>query len=455
MSAALDRIGRETAAHLDEMGPELDVDHGLDRFREEVDRQRLASRRPRAFTWSVAAAVFTLLLGFSVYRSGIVAAPLDVRLERGGDANAWIEGADEAQFSDGSVVTTEPRSRWRVATTTSRGATVQLERGSLTARVVHRDDTTWRVDAGPFAIDVTGTAFTTTWDPTTQQFALTMHEGTVVLSGPRVGGELIVSAPRRVQIDLSAPMTEAGSPAAVGPKTSLGRAAENSARATESRVAEASDGDPRGDEADDPAHVVADPEDREGAANETPPSSAVSPPTALAPRPSGSSSPGATSEAASDPSPPAWRDHAAARRYGEAVAAVRALGVAAVLQGSGPADLLQLAQVARLGGAPQLARRALRRLATAHAGSVEARTARFLEGRVHFDGGRPSEAAAAFADYLRSAPSGAFAGEARVLLILALDRSGRREEARQRARRYLERNPNSPAAGRLQTFIDP
>ncbi len=392
MSRALDQLGRAVADHQDDAGRELDVDRGLNRFRTEVDRRRLNRRSP----WAFVAAAVALVVGWV----GLAwpARPLEVSLVQGADAERWIEGADEARFSDGSVVVAEAKSRWRVAERTARGATVQLERGALTARVVHREDTSWQVDAGPFAIRVTGTAFTTSWDPARQVFGLTMHEGTVVLSGPGVGGQLVVTAPEHVQIQLDRVATTAPRPTTI--------------------------------QRDAPAPPAA-------------PSATSRAMPSAAPRP-----------APSAPPVDAWREHARGRRYAEALAELRALGAAALTSAS-PADLLLIAQTARLGGDGALAQQALVALREHHPASVEARTAQFLEGRMHFDQGRHAAAVTALSGYLQAAPDGAFAGEAQLLLILALHHAGRSEEARSRARLYLQHHPTGPQADRLRSILEP
>lgn len=397
MSQTLEQLGRVVADHQDDAEGGLDVDRGLNRFRTEVDRRRLRRRSP----FALAAVALALVLG--VVGLTWPARPLEVSLVQGADAERWVEGADEARFSDGSVVVAEPKSRWRVAERTPRGATVQLERGALTARVVHRDDTSWRVDAGPFAIRVTGTAFTTTWDPAAQVFGLTMHEGTVVLSGPGVGGQLVVTAPEHVQIQLdrsltSAPQTSAPVPDFAPPPSTVPKVAP----------------------------------------------SAASRPTPRATLPVDVPSPQAD----------AWREHARNRRYVEALAELRPLSPA-LLTTASPTDLLLIAQTARLGGDGALAQQALVALRERHPTSVEARTAQFLEGRMHFDRARHAAAVSALSGYLEAAPNGAFAGEAKVLLILALHHAGRSEEARRRARLYLQHHPTGPQADRLRSILEP
>lgn len=86
-------------------------------------------------------------------------------------------------FSDGSRVSLEPKAEARVLRTTSHGATVLLERGRLAASVVHRANTEWAFDAGPYEVRVVGTAFDLAWDPRHDALTLHMTEGQVTVTG--------------------------------------------------------------------------------------------------------------------------------------------------------------------------------------------------------------------------------------------------------------------------------
>lgn len=64
--------------------------------------------------------------------------------------------------------------------------------------------------------------------------------------------------------------------------------------------------------------------------------------------------------------------------------------------------------------------------------------------------GNTAGALALVAEYHRSYPSGALSQEAEVLGIDALERQGQRDEAKRRARRFLDANPTSAHADRLR-----
>ena len=87
------------------------------------------------------------------------------------------------RFSDGSVLELTPQTRSRVLNVAPNGARVELERGVMQASVVHRADTTWAVLAGPFQVAVTGTKFTTRWEPLQRELEVIVQEGSVLVSG--------------------------------------------------------------------------------------------------------------------------------------------------------------------------------------------------------------------------------------------------------------------------------
>jgi len=86
-------------------------------------------------------------------------------------------------FSDGSEVVLVGDARGRVDATTARGARVVLEQGTTRVRVVHRQASEWHFLAGPFDVEVTGTAFDLSVDATGRAATVVMTEGSVVVRG--------------------------------------------------------------------------------------------------------------------------------------------------------------------------------------------------------------------------------------------------------------------------------
>jgi len=391
---ALERLGRRVAEHQDREGPTLDVEQGLAGVRQRLARPPVdppdASHPWRR--WVVApalAAAVAVLLVLVWPRSPVTFAIDGAPAQQLGE---WTEAEQPTtvRFSDGTEVHADVGSRWRVREVRPGGATLQLERGQLTADVRSTDDCRWEIEAGPYQIRVTGTQFTTSWDPVGETFALRMVEGVVELSGPIVGGRRTVRAPEQLRIGVRKRTlsTEEGDPSPAQPAT-------------------------------------------------TQPSAVPEPPATVA-------------SATATPERPAWVELAQQGKHAEALALLRAQDLDAVLGSESPAGLMQLAHTARLGGDPALAGRALATLRERFPTAVEATTAGFLTGKMHYDQGRFGAAARELGAYLEAAPGGAFAGEAQVLRILALHQGGQAGEARQLAQRYLKQHPQSPHANRLR-----
>jgi ferric-dicitrate binding protein FerR (iron transport regulator) len=73
------------------------------------------------------------------------------------------QGTAELRFSEGTEIELGPGSKGRVAEVTPEGARIVLGSGRLHARVVRRPKARWVVAAGPYSIEVTGTAFDVGW----------------------------------------------------------------------------------------------------------------------------------------------------------------------------------------------------------------------------------------------------------------------------------------------------
>ena len=93
--------------------------------------------------------------------------------------------ATDVSFSDGSKMSMGPHSQFDVDIAPA-AVTVRLVAGTLRAHVVHRERATWRFQAGPFDVRVTGTRFETGWDQTSRMFTLSLTEGGVVVTGPHL-----------------------------------------------------------------------------------------------------------------------------------------------------------------------------------------------------------------------------------------------------------------------------
>jgi hypothetical protein len=387
-----------------------------------VDRERsrsrlLGARRPRRWRAVPAlalAAVVLLLAGFALVRAER-SQPLAFRVgpdARSEQVGSWIAAGDAQSvpihFSDGTELTLLQQGRARILDVSASGAAVFVERGKLRAAVVPRPGGQWRLFMGPYQVRVTGTTFDVGWEPEAERFALSLLEGSVVVSGPAIEGERVVRA---------------------GESLELGRALQEAASEPVLRL-------PERDQEAEPAVA-------------TEPSAELEPSAAPARERRSAERVPERPRPALEPVAPRgldFRELARAGRYREALAASEREGFEQLCQRSNAAELMLLADVARLAGNPVLARRAYERARERFPGSDGGQAAFFL-GRLAFDERADyADAARYFQLSLSEQPDGPLAREAAGRLLEAQLLSGDGAAARAAARRYLERHGDGPHA---------
>jgi hypothetical protein len=366
-------------------------------------RRRSRARAPMvalALVGAVAAAVVLILVRM---RAG---SPIAWHVENGAvGAQGYVSisaASPSARlvFDDGSNVTLDPGSRSRVARTTAVGAEVVLEQGRARVHVSHRDATQWLVDAGPFAVRVTGTDFSVAWAPDAETLDVWMRSGRVVIRGPVLGDALALSAGQHVRARLRDEKVEID----VAPESSSARG-------------------PRGAEPG-----------LEPSANPAPGVDAI-----------------AATGPLSLPTTPVrtWSALVAAGDFARVVREAQAEDTGRALVSRPLADLRALGDAARYAGDTALADRAYVTVRARFPSSADSCTAAFLLGRVAEEQEHVSEKALRWYDaYLEEAPDGPFAGDAlgRKMLITSKSRGAApgADAARALAERYLRRFPSGP-----------
>jgi hypothetical protein len=364
---------------------------------EKMRRPSLA--RPAVMGFVFAAAVAAIALFVVRHRSP---AAIAWHVENGQvGEQGYVAIADTAPsarlvFDDGSDVTLTPGSRGRVAATTPVGAEVVLEQGRARVHVQHRDKTQWTVDAGPFAVRVTGTEFTLAWAADAGTLDVWMRSGRTVITGPGISESVALSGGQHI-----------------------------SARLHEGTVQIDSASEPDG-----PAATVAPP--TPGVDTLQIPPADVS----AAPVPSSIMAPG-----------PTWPKLVAAGDYARVVREATAEGMGHALAARPLSDLRALGDAGRYTGASDIARRAYTAVRSRFPSSGEARTAAFLLGRVAEEQDHSLTDALRWYDrYLAEAPGGAFAGDALGRKMVLVSKGQGRDAARPLADRYLSRFPGGPYA---------
>lgn len=425
----LDRLGTHVSASLEQAREKNDAASRVRaRLARGEARTRVSPMAPRirirtgALLGALAVAATLLLGSFRVWRESrrpltFVVGGANAATVSGGASNgtapAFLAAPADAElpivFSDGTHVSVAAGAHARIADVTSRGARVLVESGVVHASVVHRSDTRWLVDAGPFEVKVTGTRFDVAWQPGEQAIVVTLHEGSVVVTGCGLADGQRVSGGQQLHASCK---TGAATLEPLAPN------APNAPNALAGPPAPAT-----------PTLVVA---------------SASAEPIATA----ASSLPDAPRE--HDARAPGSSVRSTTTTAATAIAAAPAAATAAPaspLATLTASELLARANADRYAGRFDAAIESLDAVRRRFRGSEHAATAAFELGRIAFDGQRDFGAAGDwFETYLRERPSGALAREALGRAIEARQRGGDAERAEQLATRYVAMYPDGPHA---------
>ena len=349
--------------------------------------EKAPGKNRRALYGLVAVAAVAASIVLLVRRSPPLAGTVDRSASASASASAPSPN-NVLRFPDGSTVALANQSFASVEESYPQGARVRVDHGDARVTVVHRDDTRWAVEAGPYVIHVTGTAFDVGWVPGTETFHLEMVTGSVIVEGPGLGSRRLVAGENLI------------------------------IRKQDGRI------DVRGRfEAE-----VGNSDDDAGAGSE---------------KPTSSNKPGTV---AAD-GMAEFRALFHERHYEEAFNRMEQLGWTRTCETIPAADLLSVADAARLSAHSARARETYGIVRRRFPGSNTAATASFFEGRVAADQDHdwPS-AVKAFRTYLRERPNGELRELARGRLIESLVRSGDQAGARVESQTYLSLHPDGAHA---------
>jgi ferric-dicitrate binding protein FerR (iron transport regulator) len=306
-------------------------------------------------------------------------------------------------FSDGSELQIDANSVLDVDILGEHSARTRLESGRLHASVHHADQTNWVFVAGPYEVYVVGTSFDLAWQDS--EFTLTMHEGQVEVAGPdekrwtlKRGEVLNVPNPTPRQ-PVAEPETHDAPEAPPAAEPDEGPPTRQ--RASASPAAKTA----RDIETDDEHAKQADRRGR-------------------------------------------WQAMLGKGLFEDIVNDARTRGVDSVLASGSPAELAALAQAAGYSGKTALAERTWNAIRSNHSGSASARRGAFFLARLEERRGDSSDAVRWLETYLREAPNGALAVEARGrrLVLVRRMQGPTSAKARTLARDYLKRHPEGSYA---------
>ncbi len=309
-----------------------------------------------------------------------------------------------AEFTDASQIWINGGTVAAVTAVDDRGATVRMDTGSAYVKVRHKETTRWRIDAGPFTVNVTGTAFLLSWNRDRQVFDIQMDEGRVMVSGPTLSPARSVSGGQRLTVRLDDPGPDA---AAAAEEAGAPPAAVENAPGNGNRQGDGSRG-----------HRV-------------PPSPAT------------------------EKSPPAddWISLAARRLYRESFAAAEKEGFDNLCNRIDGALLLRLADVSRFAGNGPGEVRALQCVRRRFAGSTHSATAAYMLGHAAFRSRQFRDAEKWNLIYLKETPDGPLAEPALGRVMEIQHQQGRMQMARSTAGEYLRRFPDGAGADLARELV--
>jgi len=399
----------------------------------EVLRARIALRRRVVWSLTLAGVGATALAAATlvprVLHWSENAPPLAYQLEGGtlapdGHIEAPADAEPALRFADGTVIALSRATKARLASVDGRGAHVAIADGTASVNVVPKPHARWRIDAGPFVINVHGTVFSAAWHEATGRLEVKLERGSVSVEGPVTGGPIAMRAGQRLTVAMH-----------------------------QSRVLLRAIDDHEGDVADSDATTGA-------------PVAEVAPPPALAPPVSVTARATPTLAAvapASAPSRIAMRQSHPTRRWASALASGDFAFIIAdaerdlphALEASSSDDLAALADAARYRRQDDLARRALDAQRRRFQGSPRAADAAFFLGRLdEKEGAGLAHALRWYDRYLTEAPSGSYVAEALGRKMVAVRDLYGVAPARTVAEEYVRRFPRGSYAGAAQALRD-
>ena len=375
---------------------------------ERVSAHRTRHVRRRQFVAVLAAACLAPLLWIGLHPEP----RLSYRISDGllSDGNSIVgQAATSVAFSDGSQLKLTNGARARIGEVTAHGARLDLVDGEVSVDIVKAPGNAWSVQAGPYQVQVIGTAFDVRWSKELHRIEVDLHRGSVSVSGPRIDGQLRLQSGQRLTGTPDAPsvVTRSEPPALPAP-ASMGQTAK----------AEPDPGPP----------------------SDAPPVADLS----------------GTSIERRDPTaaagPMSWSRLVAQGDFQRVLDAAQKRGLDNVLASGTQTELAALADAARYGRNTQLARRALLAERKRFPGAAAARGAAFFLGGIEADGS--AAALGWYETYLAESPAGPYAPQALGRRMMLVHRRGGFAASAPLAREYLKRFAQGPYASAAHKILE-
>jgi len=380
---------------------------------ERMNAHRARDTRHRQFVAVLAAACVAALLWFGWHAEQ----RLSYRISDGSlSASNDIVGqqATSVAFSDGSRLLLTNGARARIGEVTAHGALVDLVDGQVSVDIVKATGNAWFIQAGPYQVHVTGTAFDVRWSQEKRRFDVDLHRGTVTVTGPHIQGQLHLQSGQHLTSTPDAPsiVTRAEPPAAPAIAPTPAKAGTSDSPKLAPDAAAVSDAEPTVDLS------------------------------------------GSTVEHRESPAagPMSWSRLVALGDFKRVLDAAQKRGLDNVLASGTQAELAALADAARYGRNTQLARRALLAERKRFPGAAAAHGAAFFLGGIEADGS--AAALGWYETYLAESPAGPYAPQALGRRMMLVHRRGGFAASAPLAREYLARFAQGPYASAAHKILE-
>jgi TolA-binding protein len=402
----------------------------------------------------VAAVVALVLVARGVQRG----MPVTYAVAEGAaEQDGYIRGGRDGsriEFSDGTRVDLAQGARVSVLSRGPRGARLRLEEGEARFDVVHRPHAAWSVEAGPYVVYVTGTAFDVRWSGTNEVIEVRMRAGSVQVGGPLLPERVTLRAGQHLTAKLASGELHIGDARAAAADDDDGAPARIAPPADQpsglgAAPAPALPPQPAAEPALAPERPLAPsslpaPQARPRREPPAPPGIGPAAPAAAATPSRSSTAHRATARAVPTIgfTPRTWSSAITSGNATRVVAEAEAHGLEKTLLEVDSPALVALADASRYSSRPEVAVRAFIAERQRFPNTPAAHSAAFFLGRLADDRGDVAAGLAWYKRYLSETPQGPYAAEALGRKMLAVERISGRDAARSVAAEYIERFPN-------------
>jgi TolA-binding protein len=369
-----------------------------------------ASRERLRLVWlSTCAAAATLLLfvGYRVFaaQQAITYQVVGANLTDSGVVTGGPES--RVQFSDGSLVTLDEGTQTRIGEVGPHGGLLHLDKGWARVSIAKKPKANWAVQAGPYTVRVTGTAFDVNWSVSEQRFEIAMRTGSVVITGPLTPNGVALRAGERMIADRKLVVEKPGTELiARGDKQFPNSAAADSAGA-----------------------AIISPESlptESDSANES------------------------HAKKAEAPRGASWRQLVASGNFNTVIEEALRRGLGRTLASASLEDLSALADAARYARRTDIGREALLAQRQRFPGSREGREAAFFLGSVYEGTGAALDW---YERYLQENPRGSYVSQALGRKLVLMYDQRRVSDAKKTAEQYMAKYPNGPYASTARKVL--